>query len=139
MFSTVQLVVFGPRTEDVPTDESGLRPVPPLAGLTIDAANARLREHGFVPGLPTLGRPAPSGVEPGTVSGSSPGAGELAEENSVILPVVWGLPEMAEDEEVTGPAATAPQLGPGADNEPVSDEPDDTWDEPPASVDEPEP
>jgi len=122
IFTAVLPVVFGPRAEEAAPEGPEMRAVPPLAGLTIAAANARLREHNFIPGLPTLGKPAQGDVEPGTVSGSSPGAGVLAKEQTVILPIVWGLRKTGTPDEPDVADARAPRE-PETDKPPITPEP----------------
>jgi beta-lactam-binding protein with PASTA domain len=130
IFSAVTLYLFGPVDEDATTEEPQLIAVPPLAGLSLEAANARLREHELTPGLPTLGKPAPTEVEPGTVSGSAPPAGELVAAETVVLPVVWGL--HAADVPDVNIADLGLEL---LENEPPGNEP---WEEEPEEPQDPQ-
>ena len=128
IFTAVTPYLYGPVSEETDAEDPRLIAVPPLAGLSLEAANARLREHELTPGLPTLGKPAPAEVEPGTVSGSAPPAGELVAAETVVLPVVWGL--HAADVPNVNVADLGPELlenGP-LENEPWEEEPEEPQD-----------
>lgn len=90
IFSVVQPVLYGPRRQEPVAEEPALRPIPSLVGLTVKAAEARLRAHGFVAGPAASGEPAPAQEEPGRVYASVPRAGVLAREKTVVLPLVYG-------------------------------------------------
>jgi len=122
IFTPVQPILYGAVEDETAPETDGLRVVPPLAGLSLDAANAWLRRIGLVPGLPTLGKPAPVEIEPGTVSGSVPPAGDMVPEKTVVLPVVWGL------HAADSPPVDTADLAPEPWEDDVPETPEDTED-----------